>query len=59
MDFKLHHYRIFAEVDTVIILFDAVATAKDGLPYRNTCAWYFQMREAKVIQAIAFFDTRA
>jgi len=45
-------------LDTVIILFDAVATAKDGLPYRNTYTWYFQMREAKVIKAIAFFDTR-
>ena len=49
---------IFADADTVIILFDAVATAKDGLPYRNTYTWYFQMREAKVIKAIAFFDTR-
>jgi ketosteroid isomerase-like protein len=41
-----------------IILFDAAATAKDGLPYRNTYTWYFQMKEGKVIKAIAFFETR-
>ena len=49
---------IFADADIVIILFDAGATAKDGLPYRNTYTWYFQMKEGKVIKAIAFFDTR-
>jgi ketosteroid isomerase-like protein len=49
---------IYADGDMVIILFDASATAKDGLPYRNTYTWYFQMKDAKVIKAIAFFDTR-
>ena len=49
---------IFADAETVIILFDATATAKDGIPYRNTYTWYFQMKEGKVIKAIAFFDTR-
>lgn len=28
---------IDADGDMVIILFDAAATARDGLPYRNTC----------------------
>jgi uncharacterized protein len=36
---------IFADGDMVITLFDAAATAKDGLPYRNTYTWYFQMKE--------------
>jgi ketosteroid isomerase-like protein len=46
---------IFADADMVIILFDATATAKDGIPYRNTDTWYFQMKkEGKVIKAIAF-----
>jgi ketosteroid isomerase-like protein len=49
---------IFADAETVIILFDATATAKDGIPYCNTYTWYFQMKEGKVIKAIAFFDTR-
>jgi uncharacterized protein len=49
---------IYADGDMVIIFFDAAATAKDGQPYRNTYTWYFQMKEAKVVKAIAFFDTR-
>jgi ketosteroid isomerase-like protein len=49
---------MFADADMVIILFDAAATAKDGQPYRNTYTWYFQMKEGKVIKAVAFFDTR-
>ena len=49
---------IYADGDTVIILFDAAATVRDGTPYRNTYTWYFQMQDAKVVKAIAFFDTR-
>lgn len=49
---------IYADGDMVIILFDGAGTAKDGQPYRNTYTWYFQFRGAKVVKAIAFFDTR-
>jgi ketosteroid isomerase-like protein len=49
---------IYADGDMVIILFDAEATVRDGKPYRNTYTWYFQIRDAKVIKAIAFFDNR-
>lgn len=49
---------IFADGDTVIILFDAEATVRDGQPYRNTYTWYFQMSGPKVVKAIAFFDNR-
>jgi uncharacterized protein len=49
---------IYADGDMVIILFDAAATANDGVPYRNTYTWYFQMRDGHVTKAIAFFDTR-
>jgi ketosteroid isomerase-like protein len=49
---------IYGDGDTVIILFDAAATAKDGLPYSNTYTWYFRMRDKKVVSATAFFDTR-
>lgn len=49
---------IYADGDTVIILFDAAATTKDDQPYRNTYTWYFQMAEGKVPNVIAFFDTR-
>ena len=50
--------RIYADGDTVICLFDAAGTTRDGLPYRNTYTWYFQMKTGQVISAIAFFDTR-
>jgi uncharacterized protein len=49
---------IFADGDTVIILFDAEATVLDGKPYRNTYTWYFQMNGPTVTKAIAFFDNR-
>jgi uncharacterized protein len=31
---------IYADGDTVIILFDAEATVRDGKPYFNTYSWY-------------------
>jgi ketosteroid isomerase-like protein len=49
---------IFADGDTVITLFDAAATAKDGVPYRNTYTWYFHFSGTLVVRAVAFFDTR-
>jgi ketosteroid isomerase-like protein len=49
---------IYADGDMVIILFDAAATAKDGVPYRNTYTRYSRMKDAKVVSATAFFDTR-
>lgn len=49
---------IYADGDTVITLFDATATAADGVAYRNTYTWYFEMKDGQVGKAIAFFDTR-
>jgi ketosteroid isomerase-like protein len=49
---------IYADGNMIIILFDGAATTKDDRPYKNTYTWYFQMRGAKVVQAIAFFDNR-
>jgi uncharacterized protein len=49
---------IYADGDMVIILFEASATTKDNRLYHNTYSWYFQMKEGKVVKAIAFFDTR-
>jgi uncharacterized protein len=44
--------------DMVIVLFDAAATTRDGLPYRNTYTWHFRIKGKMVVSAIAFFDTR-
>jgi hypothetical protein len=48
-----------ADGDTVIILFDAEAPAKDGVPYVNTYAWFLKMKDDRVVQAHAFFDSIA
>ena len=48
---------IYADGDMVIALFDGQGTARDGKPYTNTYTWYMQMREGKIINVIAFFDT--
>jgi hypothetical protein len=42
----------------VITFFDGAATAADGVSYRNTYTWSFQMKDGMVIKATAFFDTR-
>lgn len=49
---------VYADGDMVIILFDAAGTAKDGQRYRNTYTWYFKMYDGKVIDVVAFFDTK-
>ena len=45
--------------DKVILLFDAQGTARDGLPYVNTYAWFLDMRDGKIVRAQAFFDSIA
>ncbi len=50
---------ITAEEDRVVILFDARATARDGKPYVNSYAWFFQMKEGRVRRVNAFFDAVA
>jgi uncharacterized protein len=50
---------ITAEADRVVILFDAAGTARDGLPYTNSYAWFFRMAGGRVVEANAFFDAVA
>ncbi len=50
---------IHATGDTVIILFDAAGTAKDGKPYENTYAWFLDLTDGKITRATAFFDSIA
>ena len=49
--------RMYADGDTVIALFDAEGTARDGKPYRNTYTWYMRMENGLIVEVIAFFDT--
>jgi ketosteroid isomerase-like protein len=48
---------IYADDDMVIALFDGEAVARDGRPYRNTYTWYLRMRDGRIVEAVAFFDT--
>lgn len=48
---------IYADGDMVIALFDGAGTARDGKPYENTYTWYMRLRDGKIVQVTAFFDT--
>jgi ketosteroid isomerase-like protein len=48
---------IYAEGNTVIVFFDARGTARDGLSYENTYAWFLDIQDGKVTKASAFFDS--
>jgi len=50
---------IYADGDMVIVLWDGAAIAKDGKSYENTYSWYLKMRDGKIINATAFFDSIA
>jgi ketosteroid isomerase-like protein len=52
-------YEVLADGDRVIILFEADAVARDGEPYANTYTWFFRLRDGKVVEATAFFDSIA
>lgn len=50
---------ITAEGDRVVIFFDARGETRDGQPYVNTYAWFFRMKDGRVVEANAFFDAIA
>jgi ketosteroid isomerase-like protein len=50
---------LYVDADTVIIFFDASGIAKDGETYENTYAWFWEMRDGRVVRAHAFFDSIA
>lgn len=47
---------VYADGDTVVVLFDARGTARDGKPYVNSYAWFLDLRDGRIIRASAFFD---
>ena len=48
---------IYADGDTVIVLFDVAAAMRCGMNYYNTYAWFLEIKQARVVSVIAFFDT--
>jgi len=48
---------VHADGDTVIVLWDGRGIANDGQPYENSYAWFMKMRDGKVIDGTAFYDS--
>lgn len=50
---------IYADGDTVIVLWDGAAIARDGKSYENTYSFFLKMRDGKIVSATAMFDSVA
>jgi len=48
---------VYADGDTVIVLWDGRGIAIDGHPYQNSYAWFMKMRDGRVIDGTAFYDS--
>jgi ketosteroid isomerase-like protein len=48
---------LHADGTTVVIFFDASATARDGKSYDNTYAWFMDMKDGKIVRVSAFYDS--
>jgi len=48
---------VLADGDTVAVIWDGRGICNDGLPYENSYAWILQLRDGKVIDGTAFFDS--
>jgi uncharacterized protein len=50
---------VYADGDTVVVLWDGEGTRHDGKPYKNTYAWFMRFHEGLVVETTAFFDSIA
>ena len=50
---------IYADGDTVIVLWDGAAMARDSKSYENTYSWFLKMRDGKIISATTLDDSIA
>ena len=50
---------VYADGDTVVVLWDGVGTRLDDKLYENTYAWFMRFQEGLVVEATAFFDSIA
>ena len=48
---------LHADGDAVIVVWDGHGVANDGRPYDNSYAWVMKMRDGKVIDGTAFYDS--
>jgi ketosteroid isomerase-like protein len=50
---------LYADGDTVIVMWDGEGTTTAGTTYRNTYAWFMTLRDGMVIDGTAFYDSIA
>jgi ketosteroid isomerase-like protein len=48
---------VHADGDTVIVLWDGHGVAHDGVPYENSYAWFMLLRDSRVVDGTAFYDS--
>jgi ketosteroid isomerase-like protein len=48
---------VYADGDTVIVLWDGRGIANDGQAYENSYAWFMKLRDGEVIDGTAFYDS--
>jgi uncharacterized protein len=48
---------VHADGDTVIVVWDGRGIALDGQPYENSYAWIMRLRDGKVVDGTAFYDS--
>jgi ketosteroid isomerase-like protein len=48
---------VYADGDTVIVLWDGRGITTDGRVYENSYAWFMKLHDGKVVDSTAFFDS--
>jgi len=48
---------VYADGDTVVVIWDGRGIANDGQPYQNSYAWIMKLDNGKVVDGTAFFDS--
>jgi ketosteroid isomerase-like protein len=48
---------VYADGDSVIVLWDGHGVANDGQPYENSYAWFMRLEDGKVVDGTAFYDS--
>jgi ketosteroid isomerase-like protein len=48
---------VYADGDTVIVIWDGRGIANDGEPYENSYAWIMKLADGLVVDGTAFFDS--
>jgi len=48
---------VAADDESVVVVWDGRGVANDGRPYENSYAWIMRMRDGKVVDGTAFYDS--